>query len=217
MSILSLSLILLNQVQYSSNSWKHFKSYMESLGFVSDRDPIFTRNFWTKLFSCLGTQLAHSSSYHPQSDGKSEIVNKFLYIYLHFFSSNKKRQWVKWFPLAKWWYNTCFHTSSKMSQILEIYGDHPPSITSLLKKTANVQVVEDHIGYQQEVLKLLKDNLVMAQNRMKQQVDQHLSERDFKVGDWEILKLQPYKQMSLKKKKNDNKLAPKYYGPYKVF
>ena len=25
---------------------------------VSDRDPIFTGNFWTKLFSCLGTQLA---------------------------------------------------------------------------------------------------------------------------------------------------------------
>ena len=37
---------------------------------VSDKDPIFTRNFWTELFSCLGTQLAHSSSYHPQSDGK---------------------------------------------------------------------------------------------------------------------------------------------------
>ena len=30
---------------------------------VSDRDPIFTRNFWTKLFSYLGTQVAHSSSY----------------------------------------------------------------------------------------------------------------------------------------------------------
>ena len=27
---------------------------------VSDRDPIFTRNFWTELFSCLGTQLAHN-------------------------------------------------------------------------------------------------------------------------------------------------------------
>ena len=35
---------------------------------VSDRDPIFIgSNFWTELFSCLGTQLAHSSSYHPQS------------------------------------------------------------------------------------------------------------------------------------------------------
>jgi hypothetical protein len=38
---------------------------------VSDRDPIFTGHFWTKLFSCLGTQLAHSSSYHPQSDGQT--------------------------------------------------------------------------------------------------------------------------------------------------
>ena len=27
---------------------------------VSDRDPMFTGNFWTKLFSCLGTQLATS-------------------------------------------------------------------------------------------------------------------------------------------------------------
>jgi hypothetical protein len=45
---------------------------------VSDRDPIFTRNFSTKLFSCLGTQLAHSSSYHPQFNGKTEIVTKCL-------------------------------------------------------------------------------------------------------------------------------------------
>jgi hypothetical protein len=28
---------------------------------VSDRDPIFTGHFWKKLFSCLGTQLAHRS------------------------------------------------------------------------------------------------------------------------------------------------------------
>jgi hypothetical protein len=31
-----------------------------------------------------------------------------------------------------------------------------------------------------------------------------------------ILRLQPYKKMSLKKAKKDNKLSPKYYGPYKV-
>jgi hypothetical protein len=56
----------------------------------SDRDPIFTRHFWTKLFSCLGTQLAHSSSYHPQSDGQTKIVNKCLEGYLRCFVSNKK-------------------------------------------------------------------------------------------------------------------------------
>ena len=45
---------------------------------VSDRDPIFTAIFQKKLFSCLGTQLAHKSSYHPQSYEKTEIVNKCL-------------------------------------------------------------------------------------------------------------------------------------------
>ena len=63
---------------------------------VSERDPIFTGNFWKKLFSCLGTQLAHSSSYHPQSDGKTEIVNKCLEGYLRCFVSDKQTQWVKW-------------------------------------------------------------------------------------------------------------------------
>jgi hypothetical protein len=103
-----------------------------------------------------------------------------------------------------------------MSTFLTLYGYHPPSITSPLKGNTKVQAVEDHIGNQKEVLKLLKDNLVMAQNRMKQQVDQHCSEREFEVGDWVFMRLQPYKQMSLKKQKKDNKLAPKYYGPYKV-
>jgi hypothetical protein len=183
---------------------------------VSDRDPIFTRHFWTKLFSCLGTQLAHSSSYHPQSDGQTEIVNKCLEGYLHCFVSDKQTQWFKWLPLVEWWYNTSFHTTTKMTPFMALYGYHPPSITSSLKEKSKVQAVEDHIENQQQVLQILKDNLTMAQNHMKQQADQHRSERSFEVGDWVFLRLQPYKQMSLKKAKKDNKLSPKYYGPYKV-
>ena len=51
---------------------------------------------------------------------------------------------------------------------------------------------------------------------MKQQVDQHRNETELEVGDLVFLRLQPYKQKSLKQQKKDNKLAPKYYGPYKV-
>ena len=49
---------------------------------------------------------------------------------------------------------------------------------------SKVQAVEEHIVNQQKVLQLLKDNLTMAQNQMKQQADQHRSERSFEVGDW---------------------------------
>ena len=99
---------------------------------------------------------------------------------------------------------------------MALYGYHPPSITSSLREYSKVQAVEYHIEHQQEVLQLLKDNLNLAQNRMKQQADQHRSERSFNVGDWVFLRLQPYKQMFLKQAKKDNKLSPKYYGPYKV-
>ena len=78
---------------------------------VSDRDPIYTGNVWTGLFSYLGTQLAHSSCYHHQSDGKVEIVNKCLEGYLRCFSVDKQTQWIKWLPLLEWSYNTSFHTS----------------------------------------------------------------------------------------------------------
>jgi hypothetical protein len=74
-----------------------------------------------------------------------------------------------------------------MSPFLALYGYHPPSITSPLKKTTKIQEMENHIGNQQEVLKLLKENLVMTQNRMKQQAYQHHSEREFEVGDWVFL------------------------------
>ena len=51
---------------------------------------------------------------------------------------------------------------------------------------------------------------------MKQQADQHRSERSFDVAGWVFLCLQPYKNKFLKQAKKDNKISPKYYGPYKV-
>jgi hypothetical protein len=99
---------------------------------------------------------------------------------------------------------------------MALYGYHPPSITSSLKLKSKVQAVEDHIEHQQHVLQILKDNLTMAQNCMKQQADQHRSERSFEEGNWVLLRLQPYKHMSLKKPKKDNQLSPTYYRPYKV-
>ena len=41
---------------------------------ISDRDSRFTGDFWQELFRLVGTELATSTSYHPQSDGQTEIV-----------------------------------------------------------------------------------------------------------------------------------------------
>jgi len=69
--------------------------------------------------------------------------------------------------------------------------------------------------YREVILYILKDNLVMDKNRMKQKVEQHHSKNYFTTGDQVFLFLQPYKQTSLKYKTH-NKLVPKFYGHYEI-
>lgn len=49
---------------------------------ATDRDRIFTSNFWKELFQLSKVTLHMSSAYHPQTDGQSERVNQCLEMYL---------------------------------------------------------------------------------------------------------------------------------------
>ena len=46
-----------------------FKLHGMPTSIVSDRDPVFTTNFWAELFKLQGVKLAMSSAYHPQTNG----------------------------------------------------------------------------------------------------------------------------------------------------
>lgn len=64
-------------------------------------------------------------------------------------------------------------------------------------------------------MKLLKFHLTRAQNRMKLYADKHRVDRQFKVGEFVYLKLQPYRQTTVANRIN-MKLSAKYYGPYEI-
>lgn len=82
---------------------------------VSDRDPIFTSNFWQAVFKATGTQLKLSTANHPETDGQTERVNQSIECYLRCFISAHPQQWAKWISLCEFWYNTNWHSSTKIT------------------------------------------------------------------------------------------------------
>ena len=156
-----------------------------------------------------------SSAYHPQTDGQTEIVNKCLEAYLRCYATEKQNKWAQWLHLAEWWYNSTYHTSAKMTPFQALYGYEPPKWKDLAIVQTNLPAVKDQLEETQKIVQILKENLNNARNRMKQQADRNRTEREFEVGEWVFVKLQPYKQLSLKQK-GKNKLAPKFYGPYQI-
>jgi hypothetical protein len=70
-----------------------------------------------------------------------------------------------------------------MTPFEAVYGQKPPSVLSYLPGVSKVQSVEQTLTVRKAILCTLKENLVMAQNCMKQQADQGCSEHQFAEGD----------------------------------
>jgi hypothetical protein len=89
---------------------------------VSDRDNRFMGGFWQELFRLVGTELTPSTSYHPQTDGQTEIMNKWVEGYLRNYISGQQRAWVKWLHLGEYCYNTTHHMSIGMTPFWALYS-----------------------------------------------------------------------------------------------
>jgi len=83
------------------------------------------------------------------------------------------------------------------------------------------KLTEQSDGFQKQLqtrdvlLDSLKQNIQKAQLRMKIQADHHRRELEYNVGDFVYVKLQPYRQHSLRLIWNQ-KLSMRYFGPFPI-
>jgi len=75
--------------------------------------------------------------------------------------------------------------------------------------------VDAHLKSKTVALALLKQNLVVAQERTKSQANKHWTDREFQERDWLLLKLLPYRKKSLATRAN-LKLWQRFYGPFQI-
>ena len=182
---------------------------------VSDRGKIFMGNFWQEIHKLQGTKLNFTSAYPPESDGQSEVVNKRLGNYLRCFSSTKPASWHSWLPWAEFCYNTSYHVSTRTTPFQIVYGREPPALCRYGNPKSPVYDIDRYLQERDQVLTLLKEHLSNAQNIMKATKDSKRRDVAFSVGYSVYLKLRPYRMRVLSKKYNE-KLAPKYFGPYTI-
>lgn len=182
---------------------------------ITDRDRIFTSEFFQEIFKAKKVQLRFSTSYHPQIDGQTERVNQCLESYLRNMTFQEPKNWYSWLALAEWWYNTTYHTSIQMTPFKALYGYTPPQVNEFsvpcnVSAEARVTLEEKEV-----ILQNLKENLELAQKRMKHFADKNRTKRTFEIGDMVYLKLQPYRQTAFGIR-GSLKLRSKYYGTFKI-
>ncbi|KAF7844751.1 Ty3/gypsy retrotransposon protein [Senna tora] len=155
------------------------------------------------------------TAYHPQSNGQTEVVNRCLEDYLRCFTLEQPRSWHKFLCWAEYSYNTGFHSSTGTTPFKALYGRDPPPLHPFIKGETQIADLEVQLLQRDEMLSIIKSNLQKAQDRMRAQANTKRRDLTFQVGDAALLRIQPYKQHSLAKRRYQ-KLAPRFFGPYEV-
>ena len=125
---------------------------------VSDRDKVFLSHFWQSLFKLLKVELHLSTAYHPQTDGQTEVVNRCLGCYLRCMVGETPKEWLDWLPLAEFWYNTNWHSATKVTPFEVVYGQPPPiHLPYILDRTLQAR---------EKTIEMLQFHFKRSQDRM---------------------------------------------------
>jgi hypothetical protein len=89
---------------------------------VSDRDFNFTSNFWKGIFKGFGTNLNFNTTYHPESDGKTERVNQVIEDMLRMYVMDNPSKWEYYLHLVEFAYNNGYYASLNMIPFEALYG-----------------------------------------------------------------------------------------------
>ena len=94
---------------------------------ISDRDAKFTSCFWKALFNLTDTKLAMSITYHLQTDGQTECLNRTLEEMLRAYVGYKQDNWDDYLPIAEFAYNNAKQTSTGLT-LFELNCEQMPNM-----------------------------------------------------------------------------------------
>jgi hypothetical protein len=182
---------------------------------VSDRDTKFVGHFGRILWKKLGTDFSFISSYHPQTDGKTKVVNRSLGNVLRSMVTEHHNQWDQILPQEEFAYNDSPNRSTGKIPFQILYGMQPRGVYELreLEQSEIRSVGEKYFAAKMERLhSQIRGQLQSFNQEYKHRVDQHHRELEFEVGDQVFAHL--WKERF--PRGTYNKLNMKKIGPCKI-
>lgn len=182
---------------------------------ISDRDSRFTSTFWQSLFSFLNTKLKLSTSFHPQSDGQTENMNRYLEQALRHYVDINQKDWDQYLTSIEIAHNNTVHTTTKFSPFFLNYGYQPSFPLALINsiKSCNNAAAQGVLSTMDSTMKEAVKNIEAAQQRQQLYADKSRREVEFNVGDQVLLSTK-----NLKKLLPDqaHKLNKQFIGPFNI-
>ncbi|GKC03690.1 retrotransposon-related protein, partial [Tanacetum coccineum] len=102
-----------------------------------------------------------------------------------------------------------------LDHIYKLHGMPKTIVSDRDKGSSSVDLVDRTLMAREEAIKLLKFYLKRDQDIMKSQANKHRINKEFEVGIWVYLKLQPYRQITVRQG-SQHKLSANFYGPFIV-
>jgi hypothetical protein len=165
------------------------------------------------LHETLDTQLRFSSAYHPQTDGQTERANQILEGMLRACSLHYGRGWDNSLPYAEFSYNN-YQESLKMTLFQMLYGRRCRTPLFWIETREQKILGPDILQEAEKQVRMVRENLRVAQSRQKIYTDHRRRELSFEAGDFVYLKVSPMR--GLRHFKVRGKLAPGIIGPFMI-
>jgi transposase InsO family protein len=179
---------------------------------ILDRGSQFTSRFWKSFHENMVTKLNFSLAYHPHTDGQTERTNQVLEYMLRACTLQHGSSWDKSLPYAEFSYDNSYQASLKMSSFETLYG-RKCRTTLYWDQTGERQFFgPELIQEAEEQVRIIRENLRVAQTRQKSYADNRRRPLEFEEGDHVYFKVSPLRGMRRFKVKG--KLSPRYIGPF---